>query len=153
MAFGWISKLRKENSSAARREREDAIAKAVTEGLRTLSMMLKELADRVEKQRLEAARRSREKMLHSWRRLRGGRRESLSRLDEWLRGGRDGRGLFLVRDRNSLSSNGPSRPCRVCAHGCMAAQTFSSGLAPPLVSACQTKAGAGIFCHGSDQRF
>jgi hypothetical protein len=53
MAFGWISKLRRENSSAARREREDQIAKAVTDGLRTLSMMLKELADRVEKQRLD----------------------------------------------------------------------------------------------------
>ena len=26
MAFGWISRLRRENSSAARREREDAIA-------------------------------------------------------------------------------------------------------------------------------
>lgn len=53
MAFGWISKLKRENSSAARREREDQIAKAVTDGLRTLSTMLKALADRVEKQRLD----------------------------------------------------------------------------------------------------
>jgi len=53
MAFGWITRLRRENSSAARREREDAIAKAVTEGLRTLSTLLKSLADRVEKERLD----------------------------------------------------------------------------------------------------
>ena len=53
MAFGWITRLRRENSSAARREREDAIARAVTEGLRTLSTLLKSLADRVEKERLD----------------------------------------------------------------------------------------------------
>jgi hypothetical protein len=53
MAFGWLSKLRRENSSAARREREDAIAKAVSEGLRTLSVLLKTLADKVEKERLD----------------------------------------------------------------------------------------------------
>jgi hypothetical protein len=53
MAFGWLSRLRRENSSAARREREDQLARALTQGLRTLSTLLTGLADRVEKERLE----------------------------------------------------------------------------------------------------
>ncbi len=53
MAFGFLQRFRKEKSAAARREREDQLAKALTEGLRTLSTLLTGLADRVEKERLE----------------------------------------------------------------------------------------------------
>jgi hypothetical protein len=53
MAFGWLTKLRGEKSTAARREREDALARALTQSLRTLSTLLTGLADRVEKERLE----------------------------------------------------------------------------------------------------
>lgn len=44
--------FRRENSDAARREREDAMERLVTEGLRTLADLLKKLADQVEQRRL-----------------------------------------------------------------------------------------------------
>jgi hypothetical protein len=47
--------LRRENSSAARHERQQQLERAVTEGLRRLSHVLKEAADRIEKQRLARA--------------------------------------------------------------------------------------------------
>ena len=45
--------FRRENSSAARREREERFEKAVVEGFRTLSDLLKVAADAIEKKRLE----------------------------------------------------------------------------------------------------
>ena len=47
------SPFRKENSSAARLEREEQLQKAVSEGLRTLGLMLSRAADFIEKKRLE----------------------------------------------------------------------------------------------------
>ena len=52
MALGFLTRFRRENSSVARREREEAIAKAITTGLRTLSGLISSIADRVESQRL-----------------------------------------------------------------------------------------------------
>jgi hypothetical protein len=45
--------FRRENSSAARREREEQLQRAVTEGLRKLSDLLKQAADVIEARRLE----------------------------------------------------------------------------------------------------
>ncbi len=45
--------FRKENSSVARREREEQLQKAVAEGLRTLGQMMQRAADLIEKKRLE----------------------------------------------------------------------------------------------------
>ena len=53
MAFGWLTRLRRENSELARRERQEVIAKALTEGLRTLSGLISQVADRVESRRLK----------------------------------------------------------------------------------------------------
>ena len=53
MRFPLLKLLRRENSSAARRERQDQLERLLTEGLRTLSGMLKGAADNLERQRLE----------------------------------------------------------------------------------------------------
>ena len=53
MRFPLLKYLRRENSTAARRERQQQIERLFTEGLRTLSTLLKTAADRLEKQRLE----------------------------------------------------------------------------------------------------
>ena len=53
MKFPLLKFLRKENSSAARRERQEQLERLLTEGLRTLSGMLKSAADNLERQRLE----------------------------------------------------------------------------------------------------
>ena len=53
MRFPLLKLLRRENSSAARRERQEQIERLFTEGLRTLSTLLKTAADSLEKQRLE----------------------------------------------------------------------------------------------------
>ena len=45
--------FRKENSSAAQREREEQLQKAVADGLRTLGLMFQRAADFIEKKRLE----------------------------------------------------------------------------------------------------
>lgn len=45
--------FRRENSSAARRERQAQLERAVTEGLRRLSDLLKTAADQIEARRLE----------------------------------------------------------------------------------------------------
>ena len=45
--------FRRENSSAAQREREAAVEKVVTEGLRSLATLLQSLAGHIEKRRLE----------------------------------------------------------------------------------------------------
>jgi len=45
--------FRSENSSAARREREEKMQKAVSDGLRTLGLMFSRAADFIEKKRLE----------------------------------------------------------------------------------------------------
>jgi len=45
--------FRRENSSAARREREEKLQRAVTEGLRKLADVLKHAADLIEQRRLE----------------------------------------------------------------------------------------------------
>ncbi len=45
--------FRKENSSAAAREREEKLQKALSEGLRTLGLMFQRAADTIEKKRLE----------------------------------------------------------------------------------------------------
>lgn len=45
--------FRKENSSAARREREEQLQKALAEGLRTVGHLFARAADFIEKQRLE----------------------------------------------------------------------------------------------------
>lgn len=45
--------FRRENSDAARREREEAVEKVLTEGLRKLSQALTKLADVIEQRRLE----------------------------------------------------------------------------------------------------
>lgn len=45
--------FRKENSSPARREREEQIERAVVDGFRKLSEMLKKTADFIEAKRLE----------------------------------------------------------------------------------------------------
>ncbi|MEW6430824.1 MAG: hypothetical protein AB1730_04890 [Myxococcota bacterium] len=45
--------FRRENSSAARRERQAQLERAVTEGLRRLSDLLKTVADQIEARRLE----------------------------------------------------------------------------------------------------
>lgn len=47
--------FKKENSSAAQRERQDQMEKLLADGLRTLSSVLTKLADLVEKQRLSRA--------------------------------------------------------------------------------------------------
>ena len=47
--------FRRENSSAARREREDRMQKALSEGLRTMATMLSRAAQFVEERRLERA--------------------------------------------------------------------------------------------------
>ena len=47
------SLFRRENSSAAARERQEQVERAVTDGLRTLSSVLKQLADVVEQRRLQ----------------------------------------------------------------------------------------------------
>jgi hypothetical protein len=44
--------FRRENSSAAKRERQEQLERAVTDGLRRLSQVLKQAADLIEKQRL-----------------------------------------------------------------------------------------------------
>jgi len=44
--------FRRENNDAARRERAEAVEKALTEGLRQLSVMFKKMADAVEERRL-----------------------------------------------------------------------------------------------------
>jgi uncharacterized protein (DUF1778 family) len=44
--------FRRENSSAAKRERQEQLERAVTDGLRRLSHVLKQAADLIEKQRL-----------------------------------------------------------------------------------------------------
>jgi hypothetical protein len=44
--------FRRENSAAAKRERQRRLERALTEGLRRLSDVLKEAADLIEKQRL-----------------------------------------------------------------------------------------------------
>ncbi|MDX2010193.1 MAG: hypothetical protein SFW67_08390 [Myxococcaceae bacterium] len=44
--------FRRENSSAARRERQAQVERAITDGLRRLSDVLKQAADLIEKQRL-----------------------------------------------------------------------------------------------------
>lgn len=53
MRFPLLAFLRKENSTAARRERHDQLERLFTEGLRTLSTLLKSAADNLERQRLE----------------------------------------------------------------------------------------------------
>lgn len=45
--------FRRENSSAARRERADQVERAVTEGLRQLADLFKKAADLIEARRLE----------------------------------------------------------------------------------------------------
>ena len=45
--------FRRENSTAARRERDDRLQKAVADGLRTLATLFARAADTLEKQRLE----------------------------------------------------------------------------------------------------
>jgi hypothetical protein len=45
--------FRKENSSVARREREEQVERAVVQGFRKLSDLLKKAADLIEAQRLE----------------------------------------------------------------------------------------------------
>jgi hypothetical protein len=45
--------FRRENSSAAVRERKDAVEKALTQSLRKLSDVMKKLADVIETRRLE----------------------------------------------------------------------------------------------------
>ncbi len=45
--------FRRENSSAARLEREEQLQKALSEGLRTLGVMFSRAADFIEKKRLE----------------------------------------------------------------------------------------------------
>ncbi len=47
--------FRRENSDAARREREEAMERVVTQGLRTLADLLKKMADLIEQRRLERA--------------------------------------------------------------------------------------------------
>ncbi|MER2566545.1 MAG: hypothetical protein ABTQ32_37835 [Myxococcaceae bacterium] len=44
--------FRRENSTAARAERQERLERAVTDGLRKLAGVLKEAADLIEKQRL-----------------------------------------------------------------------------------------------------
>ncbi len=53
MPFPLLKLLRRENSTAAQRERQDQIERIFTEGLRTLSGLLKQAADNLEKKRLE----------------------------------------------------------------------------------------------------
>ena len=53
MRFPLLRFLSKENSSAARRERQEQLERLLTEGLRTLSGLLKSAADNLERQRLE----------------------------------------------------------------------------------------------------
>ncbi|GMU61646.1 MAG: hypothetical protein AMXMBFR34_34090 [Myxococcaceae bacterium] len=45
--------FRRENSSAARREREEQLEKALTQGMRKLADLLKQAADQLEARRLE----------------------------------------------------------------------------------------------------
>ncbi|MEW5742893.1 MAG: hypothetical protein AB1938_28515 [Myxococcota bacterium] len=45
--------FRRENSSAARREREAQLERALTDGLRRLADLLKQAADQIEARRLE----------------------------------------------------------------------------------------------------
>ncbi len=53
MKFPLLKLLRRENSTAARRERQDQIERVFTESLRVLSTMLKTAADDLERKRLE----------------------------------------------------------------------------------------------------
>lgn len=53
MRFPLLKLLRRENSSTARRERQEQLEKLFTEGLRTLSTLLRHAADNLEKKRLE----------------------------------------------------------------------------------------------------
>lgn len=55
MRFPLLKLLRRENSSAARRERQDQIERMFTESLRVLSTMLKSAADNLERKRLDRA--------------------------------------------------------------------------------------------------
>ncbi len=47
------SLFRRENTSAAARERQERVERALTDGLRTLSSVLKQVADAVEQRRLQ----------------------------------------------------------------------------------------------------
>lgn len=53
MRFPLLKLLRRENSTAARRERQDQLEKLFTESLRGLSTLLKSAADNLERKRLE----------------------------------------------------------------------------------------------------
>ena len=53
MRFPLIKLLRRENSSAARRERQDELERLFTQSLRALSTLLKSTADSLERKRLE----------------------------------------------------------------------------------------------------
>jgi hypothetical protein len=53
MKFPLLKLLSRENSTAARRERQDQIERMFTESLRALSKMLKSAADQLERKRLE----------------------------------------------------------------------------------------------------
>ena len=53
MRFPLLKLLQRENSSAARRERQEQLERLFTDGLRTVSTLLKKAADNLERQRLE----------------------------------------------------------------------------------------------------
>lgn len=53
MRFPLLTLLRRENTSAARRERQDQLERLFSQSLRTLSGLLKQAADQIEAKRLE----------------------------------------------------------------------------------------------------
>lgn len=53
MRFPLLKLFRRENTSAAARERQDQLERLLSQGLRTLSALLKTAADQVEAKRLE----------------------------------------------------------------------------------------------------
>ena len=53
MRFPLLKFFKRENSTAARRERQEQLERLFTEGLRTVSTLLTKAADNLEKQRLE----------------------------------------------------------------------------------------------------
>ncbi len=53
MRFPLLKLLRRENSTAAKRERQDQLERMFTTSLRALSTLLKSTADNLERRRLE----------------------------------------------------------------------------------------------------
>ena len=53
MRFPLLKLLRRENSGAAKRERQEEIERMFTQSLRALSTLLKSAADNLERKRLE----------------------------------------------------------------------------------------------------